>query len=203
MRALRLASVVMLVVALIGCPAEGDPSPEPGEAAAVVDGEAIPTDEVERRYDELEQADRTQEDQATMRARILSQLIVAHVTETGAQEMDVDVDDEEVREVRAELAESVGGEDELERYMAQAGVSPERLDEELRSLALLHAIGERRLDDEPSAGATDDDRESAIQDAARSWLDDRLDEAEIEVDAAYGDWDAERRHVVPPDSARA
>lgn len=205
MSRLRVAAAAVLVATMTACPADVAPTPE-GGVAATVDGAQIAAEQVEQRFDEISEADDAVEDDpgtaVEVRARILSQLIVTQVTATGAEEMGVEVDIGDVAEIRMELVDSVGGEAELEHYMAQTGVSPERLDEELHALALLHAIGRTLVGEE--AGTTPDDAtEAEIQTAAREWLDEQLSAADVVVDDGYGRWDEERHVVVPPDPGRA
>jgi hypothetical protein len=202
---LRVLAAALLVVALTACPADDAPTPEDG-LAATVDGARIAAERVEQRFDEIAEADDGVDDDpraaSEARARILTQLIINHVTSVGAADMGLEVDAGDVSAVRMELVGSVGGEAELERYMVQTGVSPERLDEELRALALLHRVGEELVRDQ-AGGAPDDVTEAEIQAAAREWLAGELSAAGVVVDDAYGRWDEQRHIVVPADPGRA
>lgn len=178
----------------------------PEGVAATVDGVEIPVERVEERLAMAEQSEALQahlelEPEAMeemLAARLLSGLIMREVVVDGATEMGIDPTEEDIAEARAQLEEAVGGPEELAEQMAVTGVGEEAVAEELEALTLLHLVGEQ-LTDEATEGEelTDDERQREIQRRTSIWLAQRLADAEVEVDAAYGRWEPTAGQVLP------
>lgn len=170
--------------------------------AATVNGEEISSSKVDERVQSIVDNPAAQEQfegqdeetvRASLRSRVLTSLIANVIVSQGADDLGVEASDEDIAAARAQLEEIVGGEEELDEHLATTGVSQEQLDEELRVLALLDAVGEELSD----AEGDDAEAQQQRQEAASQWLSERLVEADVQVDREYGAWDPSTRQVVP------
>lgn len=170
--------------------------------AATVNGEEIASAKVDERVQTIADNPAAQEQfegqdeetvRASLRSRVLTSLIANVIVSQGADDLGVEASDEDIAAARAQLEEIVGGEEELAEHLATTGVSQEQLDEELRVLALLDAVGEELSD----AEGDDPEAQQKRQEAASQWLSERLVEADVQVDQEYGAWDPATRQVVP------
>ena len=145
--------LALLAVVLVACNAtdvlpgaSGDPS-----TAASVNGTDIPVTEVEERLAALEENPQVAEQLANdpdgavrrdAQAQVLSQLIQRELLQQAADELGVQITDEDIAAQREQVIEQVGGEEAFQAALEQSGLSEEELNEQLRPLALQQAISE-------------------------------------------------------------
>ncbi|MGH3441162.1 MAG: hypothetical protein ACRDUY_03785, partial [Nitriliruptorales bacterium] len=177
--------------------------------AATVDGEVIAAELIVERVARLadqpgigegQEGQELDEDQirSDLRARILTQAIFSHIILESARELDAEPGPEEVAATRDDLVEQMGGEEESQRQVEAAGFTEGELEEELRVLAAVDLIGERLIErgEAPSEQQGAPEQMSPATVAAQQWLSVRIREADIQVDQAYGLWDASGQ-VIP------
>lgn len=158
LRFLALFAALGLLVA--ACGDGGSP-----DEAAIVNGESIPMSEFEERYETLAENPQFQQQlemdesgamEAQIQSQVLTQLIHAELLRQAADEMGVDVDEDDLDEQRDLLAEQVEAQGmDLEEAMEQQGLEEEDLQEELRTVALQQAIIDELLAEE--GGVSDED----------------------------------------------
>jgi hypothetical protein len=200
--------------------AGGDPgATESGDAglpdgvAATVDGAEIPSEEIDNRFAAAEadeefaaalEGEQGEAIAAQFRAQTLSVMVQTHIVLDGAEEMDATPSDEDVESTRAEIVEEFGGDEEFDEAVAASGMSAESFEEQLRGVAALDLVGrtlvERGEVPEPPEGAEGLDPEQL---AVQQWLAERLAAADVVVDPAYGEWNAQAGQVTPPGQAVA
>lgn len=147
-----LAPLAVLALLLAAC-GQGGASPT---AAATVNGEEIPIAEVEERYEtvasneqlaaQLEQDEDGQLEQQ-VQAQLLTELIDAELIEQGAAELGIELDESDVAERREQLVEEVGGQEQFEQLVEQAGFSDEELNQQIRQIALREEVQEQVTQD--------------------------------------------------------
>lgn len=170
--------------------------------AATVDGEDIPADRIDRRVEQLAadprfgqgpQGEELDEEQvkSTLRAQILTQEIFSRIILQGAEELDAEPGPEDIAAARDELVQQVGGEEAFQEQVEATGFTEAELEEELRVLAAIGRIGERLAEEgEVDPGAPTPPQSMSAEDvAAQQWLIIRIQEADVQVDQAYGRWD--------------
>lgn len=142
---LRMSALLAAVVLLLAACSDSDGGDV--EQAASVNGEAIPTEEVQSRYDAMTQGSQLSSQlygnpamQDQLRAQIVTQLIQVELLRQGADELGVEVGDAELDEQRSQLEQQVGGEYALQQAIEQQGLSEEDVRQELQALALQQAI---------------------------------------------------------------
>lgn len=180
-----------------------------GVAASVGDVE-IGTEELAARFDlvvaqpEIQQQLETgdgEQIEAQLNSQILSQLIVQEAVVQGAAEEGIEVTDEQVAEERAELVETVGGEEALAERMAQAGIPESELEDDLRAGVAFEQVGEALVEqgEAPTTGPSPapSGAPDPVQMAQQQWLMELLTGMDIVVDESLGGWDATTGSVVP------
>lgn len=194
----------------------GNASPTPEEAtegaladglAARVNGTEIPSEEVDARVEAATASEEVaaqlegsggEQMLAEFRAQTLSVLVQTRIVLDGAEELGAAPTTEDVEAARADLVEQVGGEEAFEEAVGQAGMSTEALDEQLRGIAAIDAVGAALVEQ----GATEDLPDSAQGDpqqvAVQQWLGEQIAAADVVVDPAYGQWDPTTGQVLPP-----
>lgn len=145
----RLALAALSVVALTGCAAvtgTGDPN-----VAATVNGTEIPITEVEARFEQAKkspqvaqqlEADSQGAYEQQIQAQILSQLVVSHLLEEWAADLNIEATDEEVAQERKALVEQLGGQEAFDQAVEQSGLSEDDVDEQIRQRVLQNKITE-------------------------------------------------------------
>lgn len=119
--------------------------------AATVNGEEILISEVRDRIatvrdnpqlaQQLEE-DETGEFEEQVQAEILTGLIRSRLLEQGAEELGVEVSEEDVDEQREQVVEEVGGEDAFEQIVEQNNLTQEEVRSQLRDLALQERVAD-------------------------------------------------------------
>lgn len=176
-----------VALALSACGNIGSP-----DAAATVNDEDIPRSTLKDRYETI--ADNPQfaqqlendEDgalQAQIQAQILTELIEATLIEQGAADRGVEIDQEDIAEQRANLAEQLGGEEELQQAIEQQGLSESDVDDLLRDLTYREAVtadlvGDGEITDEDVAEFYEENPEQFQTAQARHILVDTEEEAQ-------------------------
>lgn len=174
-------------LALSACGNIGSP-----DAAATVNGEDIPRSTLENRYETIASnpqfAQRLENDedgalQAQIQAQILTELIDATLIEQGAAERGVEIDQDDIAEQRAKLAEQLGGEEELQKTIEQQGLSEDDVDDLLRDLTYREAVtadlaGDKEITDEEVAEYFEENSEQFMTARARHILVDTEDKAQ-------------------------
>lgn len=188
------APLVALMLLLAACGDTGSPS-----AAATVNGDEVAIEELEGRYDSLagnpQFAQQLESDEdgaleAQLQAELLTQMIQAKLLEQGADELGVEVDDDDLAQQRDRIEEQLQAQGmDLETAMEQQGLDEEDLEAELRTAALQEAVvdelaGGDEVDDEEVADFFEENREQYETARARHILVETEDEAE--VDEFYG-----------------
>ncbi len=193
---------------------EGEPAPDvdlDDDTAATVNGTEIAASTVDDRVDSAIEAD---EELAThlegeegeqlldmFRAQTLTVLVQTQIIFDGAEELGVEPSEEDVEEAREELVAELGGEDEFAEAIEASGMSQAALDDQLRGIAALHAIGERLLAEgaadelpEQPEGAPEQQPEDLV---VQQWLGERVAQADVVVHPSYGQWDPQSGQVMP------
>lgn len=138
-----LAGVVAIILASCG----GDDGT--GSAAATVNGTDIAAGDVEAQVDILSQNPALQQQypnageeqlEQQLRADALTQYIIEVILRDGAEELGVEVTEEDVEESRAELAQRFGGEEALYNQAEEQGLDREEVDRQLEVFALQEAM---------------------------------------------------------------
>ncbi|MEV0737053.1 SurA N-terminal domain-containing protein [Streptomyces sp. NPDC050549] len=185
--ALVLTAVIAAAApALTACGSEAHPG-----AAAVVGGQRITVAQLQSRVDEVRVAQRAAvQDQAQyvraiattggLTRETLYGMVFGQVVHRAAQDADVTVTRKDIQDMRAALAQQAGGSKALEAtWLAQYGVPPQRLDENLR----LQVEG-RKL---AAKLGTDTSRPAfwkALSTASK--------ELHVDLNPRYGTWDVEK-----------
>jgi hypothetical protein len=168
-------------------------------------------DEVEDRIEEAVAAD---EELATQlegeegeqlldmfRAQTLTVLIQTRIILDGAADMGVEPTEEDIAEARQELVDELGGDQELEEAMAQAGLSEEALADQLQGVAALNVVGDRLVEEgeveEPPEAPEGAEELDPADLAVQQWLAERMAGAEVAVHPEYGQWDPQSGQVMP------
>lgn len=186
-RAALAALFSALALALAACGGIGSPT-----AAATVGGEEIPISTLESRFETISDnpqfAQQLEGDEggglrAQIQAQILTELIDAELVEQGAAELGVEIDEEDIAEQRAELAEQVGGEEALEQAIEQQGLADEDVEALLRELTYrdavtTHLVGEEEITDADVEAHFEEHREEYERAEARHILVETEEEAE-------------------------
>jgi hypothetical protein len=189
----------------------------PDDIAATVNGEEIPADEIDQRVEAVTGDPAVEEQmggeggeelEATARAQLLGQAILTIVALDAADELDNPVTDEDIADARAEITDQVGGEEAFDDAAAQAGLSEDQIDDDLRSLAALRNIQEvleeeegiedDEGDEEDDAAAGDPQTMDPGEQLVQEFLSERLSQADIAVNPDYGQWDPQTGQVQPP-----
>jgi peptidyl-prolyl cis-trans isomerase C len=145
----RLRSFLLAALAALALTACAQAAGDPSVAATVGDAEiAIAT--VEERFEtakanpqvaqQLEGDDGTFASQ--VQAQILSQLIRSQLLQAGAEELGVEVTDDDVAAKRDEIVEEFGGEEAFEQVIEQNNLTEDEVDAQLRDLALQDGVQE-------------------------------------------------------------
>jgi parvulin-like peptidyl-prolyl isomerase len=140
----RTLVAVLLAALLAACAPQATGNPN---VAATVNGEDIPVEAVQRRYDSAKanpqlaaQLDADPAIRADVQAQILTGLIRSQLLEQGAAEIGVSVTDADVAQTREDIIEEVGGPDAFEAIVEQSGLSEPEIDEQLREIALRERV---------------------------------------------------------------
>ena len=189
--AARLLLSALAVVALAACnTVTGTGSPE---AAATVGGEDIPIATVEDRFEQAKanpqvaqqlQGDDSGQFEAQVQSQILSQLILGEIVGQWADELGIEASQAELDEERESVIEQLGGEDQFQQAVEQAGLSEEQVDDQLRQQVLQTKIA-------GEVGAGDEVTDAQIEDFY-----------EENKDARFGER-AQARHILVKGRAKA
>lgn len=224
---LGLLMVIMLVAAACGgeTPDAGDATdaPDAGEdadlpdgAVAVVDGNEITEETFEDRYDQVlaipsvaEQIEGQREAaEPTLRAQVLSQLLVSDILLRGAEDdFGIEVTDEDVRDRLEELEEEAGGEDEFAAELEETGLTKEVLvDQQLPLEIMIEQVEDELGDDDvetppPPAEPGQQQQPTEAQLALQEWAVGKFSEADVVVSSEIGTWDPQSGQVRPPGGA--
>jgi parvulin-like peptidyl-prolyl isomerase len=160
-----LAPLATLLLLLAACGPGGSP-----DVAASVNGEDVTIEALESRYDAVAASPQFAEQLAAdedgalaeqLQARILTELIEARIVEqAAAEDLDVEVTDEDVATRRAELVEEIGGEEAFNEQVEEFGLTSEQVDEQLRELTLREQVQDRLVE---RVEVTDEDVESFFE----------------------------------------
>lgn len=159
--ALFAVLVLLLVACDTGSAEDGDGSDEGGEAVAIVNGEEIPAEDLETRFSAMSEnpqfsqqleADDSGAMEKQLKSQILNQMIQVELLRQGADDLGVEVTDEDVAEQRSEIEDRLEEQGtDLETAMEQQGLDEEDLEEELETAALQQkVVAELTSDDEVS-----------------------------------------------------
>lgn len=183
----RRIAVVLLAVMTTACGLTntGDPS-----TAAVVDGRRIAAADVDEVVDGVRasQAFRQAQgdlDQLTLQTQtqLVNAFVLSAVLEQVARRNGVTVSDEQVAQVRDQIAEQAGGEEALDQALADQGVPSSLIDQQARDTALQNALSEQLPEGTDLA----------------TFVRGELDDVDIEVNPRYGAWDTSALAVEPVD----
>ncbi|HVM12834.1 MAG TPA: peptidylprolyl isomerase [Egibacteraceae bacterium] len=167
------------------CAPEGAGSPN---AAATVNGEEIPIAEVQERFDAVRENPQFAEQlegeegeafEQQVQAEILTGLIRSRLLHQGAEELGVELTEEDIDAKREEIIEEVGGEEAFEQIVEDNNLTEETIRSQLRDLAMQDLVGEEltadlAADDEEVQAAYDETYGTA---SARHILTETEDEA--------------------------
>lgn len=226
---LGILTVIMLVAAACGgeSPEAGDATdaPDAGEdadlpdgAVAVVDGNEITEETFEERYDQVlaipavaEQIEGQREAaEPTLRAQVLSQLLVSDILLRGAEDdFGIEVTDEDVRERLAELEEEAGGEDDFAAELEESGLTRDVLvDQQLPLEILIEQVEDEVADEDaeesPAPAPAQPGQQqppSEAELALQEWAVGKFAEADVVVSSEIGTWDPQSGQVRPPGGA--
>lgn len=125
-----LAAGLVAAVTLTACASDGGSA----TAAATVDGTQIPRSTLEEAVSELTaDQDLSGEDRESVvgsqQRNLLSLLIQDEVLSGVFEEMDVSVDDEDLEVVREDVYAAIGGEEQLEQALSDAGLTEDLFEE--------------------------------------------------------------------------
>lgn len=162
---LRLSALFAVLVLLLmacdtGSAEDGDSSGD-GEAVAVVNDEEIPAEDLETRFSTMSEnpqfsqqleADESGAMEKQLKSQILNQMIQVELLRQGADDLGVEVTDEDIAEQRSEIEDRLEEQGtDLETAMEQQGLDEEDLEEELETAALQQkVVAELTSDDEVS-----------------------------------------------------
>ncbi|XUL90419.1 SurA N-terminal domain-containing protein [Streptomyces galilaeus] len=185
--ALVLTAVIAAAApALTACGSEAHPG-----AAAVVGGQRITVAQLQSRVNEVRVAQRAAvQDQAQyvraiattggLTRETLYGMVFDQVVHRAAQDADVTVTRKDIQDMRAALAQQAGGSKALEAtWLAQYGVPPQRLDENLR----LQVEG-RKLAAKLGTDTSQPAFWKALSTASK--------ELHVDLNPRYGTWDVEK-----------
>ena len=146
-------AVLAIVALLAACGPEDAASPD---AAATVNGEEVPISELRVRYDAVSENPQFQEQlegddsgefQEQVQAEILTGLIRARLLAQGAEELGVELTEEDIEAKREEVVEDVGGEEAFQEVIETNNLTEETVNSQLRDLALQDLVAEELGDD--------------------------------------------------------
>jgi len=178
-----LVAAGLVAAALSGC------SPDKVGSAAVIDGRAISTDDLQsatRSYLEVVPAGNAGEAQRA----ILHRMIVSAIIDEAARDAGVRVSPGRIARERDDALESVGGRKALVRALAQSQqptvLAPVDIDRWIKDRLLFSAMAEK------VAGgpviADDPDSQDAVN-QVNTDLGDSAERVDVEVSPRYGSWD--------------
>ena len=146
-RALRLLLVPALAAALAACGGTvGDAS-----AAAVVNGVKIPIDTVQQRFESVERdpqlaqqlaADEDGSFKARVQARLLSQMIQAELLSQAAEDLGIEITEDDIQAERENIIEQVGGEEAFEQIIEENGLTEDDVRSQIRDLIVERKVEE-------------------------------------------------------------
>lgn len=181
------ASALLVALALSACGNIGSP-----DAAATVNDEDIPRSTLEDRYETIaenpqfaQQLEGDEEGalQAQIQAQILTELIEATLIEQGAADRGVEIEPDDIAEQRTNLADQLGGEEQLQQAIEQQGLSESDVDDLLRDLSYREAVtadlvGDDEITDDEVSEFFEENPEQFQTAQARHILVDTEEEAE-------------------------
>lgn len=190
-----------------GTEAAAEPVDLPDGVAARVGDTEIEQEQVDQRIDAVlaqtqatategteSDAVATEQREAAVTSQVLSDLIVGQVILQGAEELGVAPSDEDISELRDQVAEGAGGQEAFEQQASEAGYDADAIDRELRVLAAFQNVTEALVSEEGGDTASPAPEDQA---AVQAWLIEQLEATNIEVDEEYGVWDPASGQVVP------
>lgn len=145
---LHAVALLAIVALLAACAPEEAASPD---VAATVNGEDVPIADVQLRYDavsenpqfaEQVEADETGEFEAQVQAEILTGLIRARLLAQGAEELGIELTDDDIEAKREEIVAEVGGEEAFEEVIETNNLTEDTVTSQLRDLALQDLVAE-------------------------------------------------------------
>ena len=166
--------------------------PDQVGAAAVVDGEPIRVEELQRATQGYLELDRSI-DQGTAQRQILSLMVDSEVVAAAARKERITVTQAEVAAVRERAISEAGGRTRLVRALAQREqapfvLPPSHIDHAIRAFLLESKLAEKLAQGrDPNDPQVQADVQKALAAAARS--------LDIEVNPRYGSYDVRRRGV--------
>lgn len=150
LRSFRLPAVALAVLSalLLGaCASEGTGS---AQAAATVNGDEITIDEVRARVDAVranpqfaEQMDDEEEGgdfTEQVQAEVLTGLVLSRLLAQGADDLGVEITDEDLEQQRERVVEQVGGEEAFEDLVEESNLTEDDVEAQLRDFALQEAV---------------------------------------------------------------
>ena len=149
--ATRLLLSGLAVVAMTACSSGTVTGTGQPDAAVTVGGEDIPITAVEDRFEQAKanpqvaqqlQGDESGQFEAQVQSQILSQLILAEIVGQWADELGIEASQAELDEERESVIEQLGGEEQFEQAVEQAGLSEAQIDDQLRQQVLQTKIAE-------------------------------------------------------------
>jgi parvulin-like peptidyl-prolyl isomerase len=159
-----LAVLALVVAACDEGASDGEESSDAEDVEAVVNGEEIPAEKLQTRFDAMaespqfaQQLEGEQGDvmETQLKTRILNQLVQTELLRQGAEELGVEADDEAISQQREQLEQQLQSQgQDLQTVMEQQGFSEEQLQRELEAAALQEAVVAELTSDEE---VTDED----------------------------------------------
>ena len=146
-------ALLAIVALLAACGPEDAASPD---GAATVNGEEVPISELRVRYDAVSENPQFQEQlegddsgefEEQVQAEILTGLIRARLLAQGAEELGVELTEEDIEAKREEVVADVGGEEAFEEVIETNNLTEETVDSQLRDLALQDLVAEELGDE--------------------------------------------------------
>ncbi|HWH32063.1 MAG TPA: peptidylprolyl isomerase, partial [Egibacteraceae bacterium] len=146
-RATRALLAAVLVLPLAACGgAVGDP-----DAAAVVNGAAIPLDTVAQRYESVRRdpqlaqqlaADEDGSFKARVQARLLTQMIQAELLSQAAEDIGIEITDADIEAERQSIIEQVGGQEAFDQIIEENALSERDVRDQIRDLVVEREVEE-------------------------------------------------------------
>lgn len=203
----------------VGAELEDPPTDDQPEPVQLEDGVAGTVDDVEISDDEVQEASEELSRNPQIEAQLeqgqvtsellpsiaLEQAIQTLVLERGAADLGVEVDQSDIDAAEEDLVADMGGADEFEDQLDQAGFSEEDLQETLRLEALINGVqaeldvDEDAADDEGAPMGPDGQPVEPADVAFQEWFFEQVRGADIAVDEEYGVWIAEQGTLMPPE----
>ena len=161
-------------------------------AAVVIDGNRYTTEQLANDFRALDAALGAAEKPGTMdevNRSIIGIVIVRELMNKAIEAEKLTIDKSAVAQLRRELEQQLGGEDELRAFAATRGIPPSLIWTVLRQSVFSTELGAKLI------GGTDTDAQNA---AANAYLQELSQLTTIEVAPRYGRWDPQQLVTAPP-----